>query len=97
MRLGDLPPNFATYICSHLAAGERSVERVWLELDGDLWMCCGEEDDDFTDGEAWKIVGLKHLLASDPSIPTLLDLPAGFQLSREAKVWTVSPLIFRST
>ena len=58
--------------------------------DGDWQLLCGGLHED---GEGSFIAHLGHLIASDPSLAELLDLPAEFEAEREAvgQPWIRSP------
>jgi hypothetical protein len=91
MRLGNLPSNFATYICEHVFRSERPVKLVVFDdEDNSLTMtCCLRHA---FNGENVKVVGLRHLLGRHADLNNI-DLQPGFEAELfPTGEWRIQPL-----
>ena len=79
---GFSPGNLKTYICTHVFLEECPVLLVIHDKDGDWGFVCGGLHQDAA--EDYRIVGVGHLTARDPSLNECADLPAGFEAERSA-------------
>jgi hypothetical protein len=79
------------YVCTHVFNRERPVLLV-TRPNGDWCLLCGDEHED--DASAYKVVGIGHVLAHDPSIETVLDLAPGWDAERSAsdQPWQRQPI-----
>ena len=67
------------YVCSHVFNGSKPVMLV-SRPEGDWCFLCGEEHED--DASAYAVVGIGHVLDSDPSLLQLHDLPPDWDAER---------------
>lgn len=81
MKLGELPGNFATFICGCVFRVERDVKLVVFYEDGDLAMLCGGMHN--FNQDIGKLVGVGHLLSQYPTLKDL-DIRPGFE-AKETK------------
>jgi hypothetical protein len=77
-----MPEHFAVYVCSHVFDDTRPVLLVVREA-GDLMLLCGAIHD--FDADPTRLVGLSHLVARDPALATVADLPEGFEAERQGR------------
>ncbi len=73
------PSNLAIYICNHVFDRSRSVLFVSHEENGDWQFLCGNVDHD---SDSVHVVGIGHLIADDPSLSSLADLPVNWSAER---------------
>lgn len=73
--MGETP----AFICCHIFEKSRPVLLV-ARTGGDWQLLCGATHGP---GERPRVVGLNHLLARDPSLQTILDLPDGWEAERD--------------
>lgn len=66
------------YACIHVIKRDRAILLVAHDLDGDWQFLCG---DSHASSEG-HVVGIGHLLDSDPSLNELVDLPINSEASR---------------
>jgi hypothetical protein len=83
MECGD--PKLAVFVCSHVYKNQRPVNLV-SHAGGDWQLMCGGVDHSPGEGH---VVGVGHLLARDPSLHELGDLPVDWEAEREepGKPW----------
>lgn len=67
------------YVCTHVYEGKHPIFLV-SRPEGDWCFLCGEEHDD--DASAYKVVGIHHVLESDPSLESLSDLQPDWEAER---------------
>ncbi len=79
---GFSPDNLKTYICTHVFEGTHPVLLIAHEKDGDWIFVCGQPHKDTA--ESYRVVGVGHLTARDPSLNQCADLPAGHEAERSA-------------
>ncbi len=89
MRLGDLPANTATFICTHVFDKARDVGFVCLDFDGDLSMLCADSHD--WDVERVHVVGVGHVLGRHPELQDI-RLERGCEAEKIADGWRVSKM-----
>jgi hypothetical protein len=76
------PPNVATFTVRQIIEGGPPVLWVSHDEDDGAWQFhTGEEDFEVADG---MIVCLKNMIARDPSLSELADLPFGWKAWRES-------------
>lgn len=84
--LNDLRPAtgrrrvFGAQVCSHVLDDGRPVLLVWRETDGEVLAFCGGDDDT---ASSTRSLSLDQLLAVDPSLDALSDMPDGWGAFRE--------------
>ena len=85
----NLADHRKAYVCTHVLSGERPVLHV-TRPEGDWCALCGDEHPDSPD--AYRVVGLGHVLAQDPTISEVADLQSGEQAERGSveQAWTRS-------
>jgi hypothetical protein len=76
------PGNLKAYICTHVFEGTHPVLLIVHEKDGDWSFVCGEPHQDTA--ESYRVVGVGHLIARDPSLNQCADLPEGWEAERSA-------------
>jgi hypothetical protein len=69
------------YVCTHVFSGERPVLYV-TRPDGDWCLLCG--DDHPQEGNAYRVVGIGHVLDADESVREVLDLAPNEEAERDA-------------
>lgn len=69
------------YVCTHVFEQQRPVLLV-TRPEGDWCLLCGAVHADNAD--AYKVVGIGHLLEGDPTLSEILDLPADWDAERAA-------------
>ena len=67
------------YVCSHVFDQSRPVLLV-SRPDGDWCFLCG--DNHPNDASAYKVVGIGHVFAQDPSLMQVRDLPSHWDAER---------------
>jgi hypothetical protein len=72
---------FGARTCSHVLEGDRHILLVSRERDGEVLAVCGGEDDA---PETTRELTLDQLLALDPSLGALADLPDGWVALRDS-------------
>ena len=75
-------PHLKSYVCIHVFEHSKPVLLVSRE-DGDWCFLCGDLHPQ--DASAYRVVGIGHVLAHDPDLNALLDLPADWEAERTAK------------
>ena len=70
------------FICIHVFDNIRPVLLVVRGSDGDWMLLCG--DTHLQTVDQYKLVGIGHITARDPSLQDVLDLPPGFEAERLA-------------
>ena len=85
----DLPFETKCYVCTHVLNRSRPVLYV-SRPDGDWCMLCGAEHPE--DANAYRVVGIGHVLDEDPAIAEVLDLAPNQEAERAAvrEVWVRS-------
>lgn len=80
----------AAYVCSHVFEKKRPVLLVVREGGDWQFLCGGEHDRDAIP----LVIGMNHLIESDPSLAELDDLPSDWQAERSSVglPWRRSPL-----
>jgi hypothetical protein len=68
------------YCCNHVFSQERPIRLVSHENDGDWQFLCGHWDHD--DSQWARHVHLAALIARDPSLRSVADLPLGWDAER---------------
>lgn len=68
------------YVCAYVFHGTHPVLLV-SRVDGDWSFLCGGTHPD--DGSAYRVVGIGHVLGSDPALMDLHDLPSDWEAERE--------------
>lgn len=76
------------YVCIHVFDHERPVLLVSRE-DGDWSLLCGDYHED--DASAYRVVGIGHVIESDPTLEEILDLEPDFEAERPSlgERWTI--------
>lgn len=89
--MSELPPHLKAYVCIHIYEGERPVLLV-SRPDGDWCFLCGDGHDPAA--QDFRVVGIEHVLARDPSLTSVPDLPPGWEAERTdpTAVWRRLPV-----
>jgi hypothetical protein len=69
------------YVCSHVLAGESPVLLVDRSY-GDWCLLCGEPHEQ--DADNFHVVGIGHIVASDPTLEAVLDLRSDWEAERSS-------------
>jgi hypothetical protein len=87
----DQPPNCAVFTLRSIVRGSAPVLHVTHDADDHGWQFLGAETPQESDA---MIVGLAEMLAIDPTLEMLADLPVGWHAWREhaGAPWTRGPL-----
>lgn len=72
---------FGAQTCSHVLEEGRPILLVSRELDGEVLAVCGGENDS---AATTRVLSLERLLALDPSLEELADMPDGWVAMRES-------------
>lgn len=72
---------FGAQACSHVLDDGRPILLVWRETEGDVLAFCGADDDT---ASSTRSLSLDQLLALDPSLDALADMPDGWGAFRES-------------
>lgn len=82
----EIDPHLMCIICIHVFLGQRPV-RLAVKDKNEWCLLCGEMHADLPD--SYRVVGIGHELAKDPTISEILDLPSGWQAERPGvgQVW----------
>ena len=88
--MGIADKELPVYVCSHVFERTRPV-LLAAHSDGDWQFLCGGGHDA---EEVPRVIGISHVLDSDPSIRAVLDLPPEWQAERASadEAWQISPL-----
>jgi hypothetical protein len=80
----------AAFVCSHVFEGSRPILLAAHE-EGDWQFLCGGEHGS---GDGPRVVGLNHLLAREPGINAILDLPQNWEAERPdvGRPWIRRPI-----
>lgn len=70
----------AAFVCKHVLEHSRPVLLVARD-DGDWQFLCGEAHEP---EEIPEVVGMNHIIDSDPGLRQILDLPAGWLAERSS-------------
>jgi len=73
---------FGAQTCAHVLEEQRPILLVSRELDGEVLAVCGGEDDT---SETVRMLTLDKLLALDPTLALLADMPDGWAAMRESE------------
>jgi hypothetical protein len=73
----------AAFICEHIFQATRPICLV-ARTEGGWQLLCGPLGQDDVDHSKPRLVGLNHLLARDPTLREILDLPDEYEASRSA-------------
>jgi hypothetical protein len=86
----DQPPNCAVFTLRSIVEDGAPVLHVTHDADDHGWQFLGSET---PSEEEAMIIGLAEMLAIDPSLEALSDLPVGWQAWRERRedTWTREP------
>jgi hypothetical protein len=78
------------YVCDHIFDRSRPILLI-SRPEGDWCFLCGEDHAD--DPSNYKVVGIGHVLDSDPSLQELGDLPADWEAERQSvdQKWIRAP------
>ncbi len=68
-----------SYVCKHVFDRSRPILLV-SRADGDWSFLCGESHEN--SASEYKVVGIGHVLESDPSLQEVLDLPIDWDAER---------------
>ena len=74
--------DYGVYVCPHVFKKEKSILEAIRDPDGYWQFFCGEEHD--FENEVCHLVGIGHLIDSDPSIEDLAIMGKGTYAEREA-------------
>jgi hypothetical protein len=82
--------NHRAFVCIDVFEKRRPVLLV-ARPDGDWCMVCGDQHEDT---DAFRVVGICHVLADDPTIEDTLDLPQEWEAERLAvgSPWIQRPI-----
>lgn len=90
-RLGDLPANFATYICSRVFEKSHEIGLIYVDFDGDLGCLCNDDEHDHNNADNIMLVGFGHLRDRHEGIANLV-LGPGFEATLNQKSeWEIRP------
>ncbi|MGZ8899196.1 MAG: hypothetical protein ACXW3Z_03795 [Limisphaerales bacterium] len=86
----DQPPNCAVFTIRNIVKNGAPILHVTHDADDHGWQFLGLEDADETQA---MIVGLAEMLALDPTLQELFDLPVGWHAWRKSKEsrWSRGP------
>ena len=78
---GHIPASQKSYVCIHVFNKERPILLV-NRSDGSWCFLCGGGHEQAASN--YKVVGIGHLFDGDPSLLSLLDLPAEWEAERKS-------------
>ncbi len=86
----DQPRNCATLTMRQVLDGEEPILLVGHDEDDHGWQFIGSTDASVEDG---RVVCLEHMVALDPTVAEVSDLPPGWIATRDApgEAWTRTP------
>jgi hypothetical protein len=75
----NLPSNLRCFVCAHVFLKQKPVLLASFE-GGDWSFTCGEGHPD--SGDAYRTVGIGHMIADDPTLGEILNLPPNWEAER---------------
>jgi hypothetical protein len=78
---GHIPASQKSYVCMHVFNNERPILLVDCSH-GDWSLLCGDEHEPVASN--FRVVGIGHLFDRDPTLLSLVDLPAEWEARRKS-------------